>query len=406
MKILWVATKAPWPPRDGGRLLLWNTLRALAAAGHRIDLVAPIWEGSRESAEAEGQLAAWCTPHLVRARPRSAAATFLRSWISGEPWTLERHRLPAVGRAVTSLVRDQPRDVVVAEQLQALAQTDRLGRSGRLGSAVRARVLRAQNVESDLWAASAAAASDLRSAWLRAQARRLRRAEGAAVRSVDAVVALTARDAVALTALSGSTSVGAIPAPFETTLPAAEGALPGRPPLVLLGSPGWEPNEVQTRHFVRDIWPEVSSRVPEARLHIFGRDRRRGRSGGRSAKDRRPPRAARQPRRVCPGLDSGRASGGRVGRADEDSRGLGARRRGDREPGRCGWARVGAAKPRSRSPRHLRSGPQRSPSWRNSPTCTRLARRPVAKCSPAGTPRRRWRAAGPSLFNKLLDVPR
>ena len=41
MRILWVATKSPWPPVDGGRLLLWETLGALAAAGHDVTLVAP-----------------------------------------------------------------------------------------------------------------------------------------------------------------------------------------------------------------------------------------------------------------------------------------------------------------------------------------------------------------------------
>ena len=34
MNLLFVATKAPWPPIDGGRLLLARTLEALAALGH------------------------------------------------------------------------------------------------------------------------------------------------------------------------------------------------------------------------------------------------------------------------------------------------------------------------------------------------------------------------------------
>jgi hypothetical protein len=38
MKLLWIATKSPWPPVDGGRLLLLHTLRALAARDHQIVL--------------------------------------------------------------------------------------------------------------------------------------------------------------------------------------------------------------------------------------------------------------------------------------------------------------------------------------------------------------------------------
>ena len=185
-----------------------------------------------------------------------------------EPWTLERHQLSSVRRVVATTLAGEPRDLVVAEQLQALQQASPV-RS--IASQRRPRLLlRAQNVESDLWAASAISSSGLRAGWLRAQARRLRRSEGAAVRSVDATVALTARDAATLTELSGSPAVSAIPAPFEGTLPAGERELSGQPAVLLLGSAGWAPNDAQARYFAGEVWPEVLSRRPGARLHVFG----------------------------------------------------------------------------------------------------------------------------------------
>ena len=42
MRILWVATKSPVPPFDGGRLVALTTIRALAAAGHELTIVAPV----------------------------------------------------------------------------------------------------------------------------------------------------------------------------------------------------------------------------------------------------------------------------------------------------------------------------------------------------------------------------
>ena len=69
MRILWVATKAPSPPVDGGRLLLANTLSALEARGHDLTLVAPIAEAA-DRERIENALRPICRPVLVAARPR------------------------------------------------------------------------------------------------------------------------------------------------------------------------------------------------------------------------------------------------------------------------------------------------------------------------------------------------
>lgn len=55
-RILCAATKAPWPPRDGGRLLLLETLKALAAVDQRVDLVAPVDPGVDDPAAMEREL--------------------------------------------------------------------------------------------------------------------------------------------------------------------------------------------------------------------------------------------------------------------------------------------------------------------------------------------------------------
>src|SRR5450759_4770400 len=40
VRILWLGTKRPWPPADGGRLLSFDTIRLLSRR-HRITLVVP-----------------------------------------------------------------------------------------------------------------------------------------------------------------------------------------------------------------------------------------------------------------------------------------------------------------------------------------------------------------------------
>lgn len=264
MNLLWVATKSPWPPIDGGRRLLLDTLSALAAAGHRVVLVAPVDPRRFDLAELTRSLEPFCLPALVPSRPCSALAAGLRAELSRRPWTIARHDLAAVGVRVRELAAGGSFELVVAEQLQALAACEP---AAHLGLPV---VLRAQNVESDLWQASATLSHGLASTLLRREARRLERFEGAAVRRAALTVALTSEDAARLRALAGGGEIEVVPAPFETELPAAERVLPGDPAVVVLGSAGWRPNRTGAERFVREIWPRVLAELPRARLHLFG----------------------------------------------------------------------------------------------------------------------------------------
>jgi hypothetical protein len=164
---------------------------------------------------------------------------------------------------VERLVSEVAFDVVHAEQVQAFAQAE---------PALRAAiplVLRAQNVESDLWGAAARLHPWARP-WLAREARRLARYEGDLVRRAASTEALSERDAERLRKLAGpGPRVVAIPPPFPAVLPPSETGLEGDPALVLLGSGGWLPNQDATRWFLAEIWPEVRTRVPGAVLHLF-----------------------------------------------------------------------------------------------------------------------------------------
>ncbi len=264
MKILWVATKAPWPPVDGGRLLLLNTLRALAVAGHEITLVTPIDDGC-DGEQIEAGLRPFCQPSLVLVRWRPLVADAVRSQLARVPLTIVRHTLPAVRWRVAEHLHAESYDLAQAEQVQALSS---LAVSGpRLPV-----VLRTQNVESDLWAQSAR-----RLFWRRPllalEACRLAAWEGRAVRRCAATLALTAEDAGRLATLAGAGArVHHVPAPFEPALPAASEPLPGSPPVVLFGSGGWRPNAGGADWFLSRVWPRMRSARPDAVLHVFGID--------------------------------------------------------------------------------------------------------------------------------------
>ena len=264
MNILLVATKAPWPPVDGGRFLLLNTLEALAAAGCRLTLVTPVDPAGFDLGRVARELSPWCTPVLVPAAPLPAAVALLRP--GGAPMSIARHSLLAVRKEVELRLRAERFDVVHAEQLQALPQAEP---AFSRGIPV---VLRAQNVESDLWRAAAERGRGARGLLLRREARRMAAWEGGAVRRVAATLALTQEDAARLAELAGGGGrVRVVRAPFPE-LPPGSGRLDGDPPVVVFGSRGWLPNADSVAWYLKDVWPAVRAELPGAVLHLYGED--------------------------------------------------------------------------------------------------------------------------------------
>lgn len=278
MRVLWIATKAPWPPRDGGRLLLAESLSALARNAAReveVTLVAPVIR--RELAATQEALRAVCVPRLVATRPRSRAFAALASALSGRAYSVTRHDRPELARAVADEIGDPrgaPFDLVVAEQLQAFAQSAPAGREGI------PRILRAQNVESDLWRQLGEASRGLARTLLLRESARLERAERVALGAAAVTLALSIADGERLGALGpASARVEVLPPPFPGELAGAAQHLTGAPALVLFGSAGWEPNRRAERRFVDEIWPRVRAASPAAVLHWFGGSSRGGAGG-------------------------------------------------------------------------------------------------------------------------------
>jgi hypothetical protein len=268
MKILVVATKAPWPPVDGGRLLLRNTLDGLAATGCRTTLVAPVDPARFDLDAVREALAGCCEPRLVPVssggRTPSPAA-LVRAIVDGTPLSIVRHALPAVRREVQRTLDAEQFDLVHVEQLQALTQAEPAFEGGVPV------VLRAQNVESDLWREAARRARGWRRPLLALEARRLARWEGEAVRRAATTLALTEEDATRLRSLGGpDADVAVLRAPFPELPSVAGDPLSGDPAVVVLGSGGWMPNEDSVSWFLGAVWPVVLAAMPGAVLHLFG----------------------------------------------------------------------------------------------------------------------------------------
>ena len=259
MRILWVGTKSPWPPIDGGRLLGLRSLEALADCEVHVTVVAPVGESNFDRAH-EG-LRSVCRPELVKAKPNGLLRSVVRAWRDQLPLAVARHHQPQVVRRVRSLLRQNHYDLVHIEQVQATSVVSVVEQAGVPW------VLRTQNVESDLWF-ERADRHPLRPI-LRRVAVGLRRWEGDLVRRAPLTVSVSNADAERLRKISGGIGrVEYLPVPFVGEMPAGRSLL-GEPAVVILAG-GWWPNGDGARWFVQNGWPVVAEQLPNARLHLFG----------------------------------------------------------------------------------------------------------------------------------------
>lgn len=253
LHIAWVGTRLPYPPADGGRQVAWLTIRALADAGARLTIVTP---AADDPPHADG-----ITFAPVREPARSWPLAAVHAAASRRPLTIARHAMPAVAARLAQILMPGDVDVVHVEQLQAL----RAARPAT--SAGIPVVLRAHNVESDVWAQGGGRAS-WQEPLVRLEARRLRAYEADALRQVAATIALTDTDASTLGRLAPDAHIRHLPPPAPpVTQPGRP--LPGAPACTWIGSPGWPPNDDGLRWLRTEVWPAIAARLPDACLHVF-----------------------------------------------------------------------------------------------------------------------------------------
>ena len=258
-----LASRLPWPPDDGGRIAIWQNVRA-ASRAYDVTLVTLV-----PPPEVSAPLPPVFEEHGVRVirvahRPPSLLRAAWDGLFGPLPYTLARYRNAELSRLLRSVVAEARPAFVMATPLHMGTYADDLDRVPM--------ILREHNLE-HVWMARYARGRDFgpASLYARTQVSRLREAEVSIARRSALVLAVQNAEANALHALVPETRVETLP--IGVDLNAYPEPRPEDPPIVLLaGSFAWPPNIDGAVRFVREGWPRVTARVPAARLRIVGKD--------------------------------------------------------------------------------------------------------------------------------------
>ena len=277
---------------------MYETVRGLAAAGHRVTVLAANTPKHHQPADALahlGPLVRLVTVDVdTRLRPLAALRNLL---FSQEAYNLERFISPKLAEAMKQLLLGGGVDVLQLEGTfvawyASFIAVNILGPRIPGWQNLPPIVLRAHNVEYTIWEMLASRAGNPLKKWyLRSLARRLKSFEHNMLHRVDAVAAITEEDATRLRSMYyaglpapvSAEMVAAIPAhahgPAFTVIPASFDLRRLRPDptihpkprtVFLIGSLNWLPNLEGLDWLLREVWPQAHAELPGLELHVAG----------------------------------------------------------------------------------------------------------------------------------------
>ncbi|MEX0682107.1 MAG: glycosyltransferase family 4 protein [Dehalococcoidia bacterium] len=264
MRILFLTSHFPYPPESGAALKTWSVFQHLRAR-HEINAIALTRLPLTPEQQAWANEAGVQTVVLDRRRnPLNLA----RSYLSRVPLSVERNESSAMRRLVEEQLKSSLPDAVFVDGW-LVAQYLPGWFSGL-------KVLHEHNAEYRIWQREAAErGSGLRGFLLRREAGRVRRYEASLVNRFDTIFAVSEDDRRSLAALASDSKrfsiLPNVPDPALLGQPALSFAT-SEPLILYFGTLSWQPNVDGLERFITRVLPDITKRIPDARLAVAGRD--------------------------------------------------------------------------------------------------------------------------------------
>lgn len=264
MRVLHLTPSFPYPADTGGRICVWNQLRADARVAE-IGLLSFVDDTPDD--EAARVVRSVCREVVTVRRPRTLDGVVGGAWslLSSVAMNLAKYRWSVYSRALRQMMPSFRPDVVVANNLH-------MG-SYLLELAGPVLILREQNIDSDLMERYAATFRNPAVAgFVRQQARKVREAEIRIAPRAHRCLMISAPDETRLREIVPGARTAVVPGVI-----APEEYRPALPPgsgddllVVATGTFTFPPTGEGLVYFVDRVWPRVIAAVPRARFRVIG----------------------------------------------------------------------------------------------------------------------------------------
>jgi glycosyltransferase involved in cell wall biosynthesis len=269
VRILQLANKIPYPPKDGGSLGIHNFTNALLKAGHQVKVIAvntpklftPLSEIDPRYIRSTDFEAVWIDTRVKTHR------AFLNLF-SSKSYNIERFNSPALHLLLKSVFEKQDFDIVQLESVFMAPYVETIRRYSKAKI-----VLRAHNVEHFIWQRLAQNEGFIAKKWyLNFLAKRLKQYELSMLNRYDGITCVTAAEANQWLAFGCTIPLCQIPFAIDVkniSLPEVN----EEPYSVFsLAAMDWLPNLQGMQWFLDEVWNKVLDRVPAAMCYVAGRN--------------------------------------------------------------------------------------------------------------------------------------
>ncbi len=267
MKVLQLCNKPPYPPVDGGTMAMNSITQGLLQAGCEVRILTV--ETDKHPAHAE-QLPAEYLERLsgfdsvyvdLRVKPLDAVVAML----CGQSYHVNRYRSDSFAKKLKEILQAEQFDVVHVESIFLTPYVPLIRKYSQASL-----ILRAHNVEHLIWQRVAQSTRHGLKRWyLKHLALTLRAYELEHLNDYDGVVCITRNDADYFLTNGCRRPITSIPFGVEPCKTATADEEPNS--LFHIGAMDWLPNQESIAWLLRDIWPVVHRRVPQAHLYLAGR---------------------------------------------------------------------------------------------------------------------------------------
>lgn len=269
MRILQLSNKSPWPPTEGGPIAMNALLIGLQQAGHEVQILTmstpkfPVSENHLpdDFRKKTDYSCVWVDNRV------NAFDAFINLF-TNKSYNIQRFISVDFEKELILKLQKNEYDVVILESLYVTPYIDTIRTNSKAFI-----ILRAHNIEHLIWERLAKVTSNpIKSLYLKLLTKRLLRYEKNIIPTVDAIAAITDKDAAFFKTCAGNVKVevvpfGIIPDQYIFTQQEARNIS-----LCHIGSMDWIPNQEGIRWFLKKCWPGLHSVFPNLKFYLAGRN--------------------------------------------------------------------------------------------------------------------------------------
>ncbi len=270
MRILQLCKKFPYPLKDGESIAITYLAKALAELGHEVHLLA--MNTSKhffDCAQLPADFNHYTSIRTVEIDNRIKPLDAFFNLFGSDSYHVSRFVQPDFRAALKKLLRQHQFDVVILETVYLAPYVEQI----RKQSTAKV-IMRAHNVEHEIWERLADKASLLKRFYLTRITPRLRNFEVECMNSYDLMAGITERDVQTFKSLGIKIPTITLPVGLDTRAYMADQESYEKPLTIgFIGSLDWMPNIEGLKWFLDEVWlPLLLPHHPTLQLHIAGRN--------------------------------------------------------------------------------------------------------------------------------------